>query len=256
VDLDQRRRNLDNPHVARDYGSNADGEVDPVDTRHITAREHCLSDLGALLHAQPDVAVGLASPCLIPLVLPRLALLSLALVLLALRRLLAHSRLPVWLLAVLSLTLGLVFLRSIPLVALALGRPLTLLALALAGGLIALTLIALLGLTLLALRGLILLRLHALVALRLVLLALVFLTGRLVPLRLPLAALGLSLLALLLCLLLLRLLLRLVAAIALTHVALTALPLGSSARLGTAGLTRRHVLGRGQRDACHQRGRA
>jgi hypothetical protein len=195
MNLDQRHVHRDDTHVARHNRTDAKREVDVIDARHVGAGQHSLLDPGALLGAQGHPA----SLALLSLTLLSLALLALLALLTLLGRL--------TLLPLRSLSLSLVALP-----ALGLGRALALITLALASGLIPVTLTALLGLILLAFPLLVLaLRTLALLALlALALLALFFLSrwrlaGGLIPLALSLAALGLTLLALVLALLLLRL---------------------------------------------------
>jgi hypothetical protein len=237
MDLDQRRRNYDHPHVRRNDSSDGEREVDAIDTWHILAGEHRLSDFGALLRGQPHAVIH---PALILPGLVVLTLLSLTLLTLALLILLTHPGLLILLLALLSLSLALVLL-----LALSLGW--------------ALALLALLGLTLLALgrRGLILLALHALIPLGGTLLALFSLVRslarRFIPLSLALAALGLVPLSLLL-----RFVLRLAALPLFPLLRLAAAILACGAAFGrstrlTGLTTARHVLGRGQCDSRHQR---
>lgn len=172
IDLDKRGMNVDDAHARRHRRAYNDREVHVVDARHVAASKHRLLNPGALLRRQIHSAASLS---LLGLALLRLRLLSLILGLgLALLTLLSLRGLPLRMIALPALALALVT------------RSLT-------GGLIALTLPPLRGLALLGLA------LHALITLALLALfslALRCLTCRLLPARLPLAALGLALLAL------------------------------------------------------------
>src|SRR5712671_2990037 len=77
MDLDQRVRDLDDPHPPRDRAAGAKREVDAVDARHIPARKHGLLDAGPLLRGQVDVARLPLSLVLLGLVLLSLTLIAL-----------------------------------------------------------------------------------------------------------------------------------------------------------------------------------
>src|SRR5207302_4118732 len=119
MDVHDDCRHLDHAHAGRHHRAHVDREVDIGRARHVAACQHRLPDLGALLSRQADVAAA------------GLALLSLTLRAragLALRR----GRLTL-------LTLALLTLWRLALRLLALHLILALVALTLAGGLVALT---------------------------------------------------------------------------------------------------------------------
>jgi hypothetical protein len=107
IDLDERRGNRHHADPGRHGCADAQGEIDVVDPRHVTAGQHCLPNPRALFRRQVGTATRLA--CL-PLL--RLALLRLALLRLPLLRSLARLGLTWLALAWLGPTwLGLAFLR-------------------------------------------------------------------------------------------------------------------------------------------------
>jgi hypothetical protein len=211
INFNERRRNVDDAHGGGHRNPNVKGEVNVIDPGNVAASKHGLLDLGALVRAQRHVATSLTLLSLVRLSLTLLGLIRLTLLRLARLSLalLRRTRLGLALLSLIRLTL--LTLRSlslslISLSALARGWALTLFALALTSGLIALSFTPLFGVALLALplRALIALArlalaLHALVTL--VLLALFFfaagrLARRLISLLFPLASFRLSLLIL------------------------------------------------------------
>jgi hypothetical protein len=120
IDLDERRGNRHDADPGRHGCADAQGEIDVVDPRHVTAGQHCLPNPRALFRRQVGTATRLA--CL-PLL--RLALLGLALLRMPLLRSLARLGLAWLALAWLGPTwLGLAFLRLTRLTLLPL-RPLT-----------------------------------------------------------------------------------------------------------------------------------
>jgi hypothetical protein len=274
IDLDERGGSFDDAHPRGHRCPDAKREVDVVDARDVAAGKDRLLNPGALLRGQRHVAASLTllsltllsltllSLTLLSLTLLSLTLLSLTLLSLALLRLalLSLTRLGLTLLSLTLLVLLALRRRSLGLIALpalVLGRALALIALSLTRGLVTLSLTALLGLALLALAwhalvplALLALPLHAslVTPALLALFALRSLTCGLVPLLLPPAALGLTLLVLILLLILRSLLLALVlrSLLCLAAAALLAVLPGSTA-LGLSGASRlsaaRHILG-------------
>jgi hypothetical protein len=259
IDLDKRGGSFDDAHPRGHRCPDVKREVDAVDARDVAAGKDRLLNPGALLRGQRHVAASLTllSLALLSLTLLSLALLSLALLSLTLLSLVRLGLTLLSLTLLVLLALRRLSLGLIALPALALGRALALIALSLTRGLVTLSLTALLGLALLALAwhalvplALLALPLHAslVTPALLALFALRGLTCGLVPLLLPLAALGLTLLVLILLLILRSLLLALVLRSLLCLAAaalLTVLP-GSTA-LGLSGASRlsaaRHILG-------------
>jgi hypothetical protein len=124
IDLDERRGNRHHADPGRHGCADAQGEIDVVDPRHVTAGQHCLPNPRALFRRQVGTATRLACLPLLRLALLRLALLRLALLRLPLLRSLARLGLaglglawlgPTWLsLAFLRLTrLTLLTLRTL-----------------------------------------------------------------------------------------------------------------------------------------------